>query len=153
MKDKLLLLLSCLLALMRTPPDEAKSIKSQKKNIKLLRDEINTFHGDDDIASEEASELIDDLIEVGASSQPDDEYSEVPKIEPDAEDEDEAEAEAEPDKPEADAEDEDEEPDPVKVKANVTAAVANKKHGEYGVDWVYESPIKDRAMRKQLEQD
>lgn len=104
MKDKLIALLTLLLALMRTPTSETASIEKQKKAIKLKRDEIDTMHGDEDFNSAEISELIDDITEVASTSEPDSEYAEVPDTE-------EAEESSEEEEP---AEEEEEEPAPKK---------------------------------------
>lgn len=94
MKDRLLLLLAALLTLARTPPD-SKTIKSQRKKITDLRDEIKTFHGDEDLASIESEEPIDDLIEVLALSEPPSDIAE----EPDDDDEEDEKDKTAPPKP------------------------------------------------------
>jgi len=155
MKQQYLLLLGALLALARTPKGEDESedsIATQKDNIQLIRDEIDTLHGDEEFNDPEVKDLIDDLIEVAGSSEPDTEYAEFPAevvtgekkgkgkgkkpapVEPEPEeeeeeeeeepeaDEEEAEAEAEPE--EEEEEEEEEEPEPEETVKQKRARLA-----------------------------
>lgn len=83
MKKQIIALLSGILALARTPKDEdqsEESIKAQKKQIELIRDEIDTLHGDEDFNADEVKELINDLIEVSETSEPGEGYGEFPEL-------------------------------------------------------------------------
>lgn len=110
MKDKLIVLFTLILALARTPKDQDEHIDKQKKKIQEVRDEIDTLHGDEDFNSDEVSELINDIITVAATSEPDEEYAEIPAdTDDDADTEDgegEAEAKAEPEDEDGEAEEE-----------------------------------------------
>lgn len=81
MKPLLIQLFTGLLALSRTPKgqDESEaSIDEQKARIQQVRDEINTMHGDELINDEEVQVLLNDMVEIAATSEPDADYAEFP---------------------------------------------------------------------------
>lgn len=83
MKKQYLLFLGALLALARTPKGEdesEESVEAQKENLQLIRDEIDTMHGDEEFNDDEVKALIDDLIEVASQSEPDAEHAEIPEL-------------------------------------------------------------------------
>lgn len=90
MKEALVQLLTLLLALARTPTDQKESIEAQKAKLQEQRDTIDTMHGDSELAEPEVTDLLDDLTEVVATSEPDEEYAEVPEEEVEGEAEEDA---------------------------------------------------------------
>lgn len=101
MKQALIELLTLILALQRLPKSASPEvIQAAKDKIDEHKGVIDTMHGDSELNDPEVVEVIDDLVEVAATSEPDAEYAETPPEEeeaiqdpPSAEDEDEDEEE------------------------------------------------------------
>lgn len=106
MQQALEKLLELLLVLLRIPKNAPPAVIAEAKQaIEDHKATIDTMHGDSELAHPNVTTLIDDLTEIAATSDPDEEYSETP--EPSAEEEESEPAEeSEPEKKPTEGEEE-----------------------------------------------
>lgn len=79
MQPALQKLLELLLVLLRLPKDAPQeAIDKAKQNLEDHKALIDTSHGDSELNHPDSLSVVDDLIEVAATSDPDEEYAETP---------------------------------------------------------------------------
>ncbi len=70
MKERFIQLLASLISLARIDPDETDVTEFQQNKIEELQSEINVFHGDDILGSDEVKEKLQELRDVLAVASP-----------------------------------------------------------------------------------
>lgn len=132
MQQALQTLLELLLVLFRLPKDTKQSvIDKAKQNIEDHKALIATAHGDSELNHPNTLTLIDDLTEVAATSDPDDEYAETPSDlleEEQGEDDTDAEGKAEEATSNGEEQEEEKKPKKALIKKSKPEIKAKPKH-------------------------